>query len=126
MKLRRVNMAEVDRLRLAIPLSKAELCRKADIAYSTFKYVQSGRAASELVAAKLAVGDGGAAAVASQLDVLTPKQVAKLFGVHYRTVLDWIHTGALQASLINERFYVRREWIDEMLERTSNRQQRPA
>ncbi|HLU75601.1 MAG TPA: helix-turn-helix domain-containing protein [Nonomuraea sp.] len=62
----------------------------------------------------------------SQLDVLTPKQVAKLFGVHYQTVLDWIHTGALQASLINERFYVRREWIDEMLERTSNRQQRPA
>lgn len=51
-------MAEVDRLRLAIPLSKAELCRKADIAYSTFKYVQSGRAASELVAAKLAVALG--------------------------------------------------------------------
>jgi len=54
MKLRRVDMAEVDRLRLEIPLSRAALCKRAEISYSTYKYLQAGRSASELVAAKLA------------------------------------------------------------------------
>jgi len=54
MKMRYVAVAEVERRRLAMAVSKAELCRRAGIAYSTYKYVQSGRAATELVAAKLA------------------------------------------------------------------------
>jgi len=47
-------MAEVERLRRAIPLSKAALCAKARIGYSTYKYAQTGRRVRQLVADKLA------------------------------------------------------------------------
>ena len=50
----RINIDEVERLRLAKRVSKAALCRAAGIAYSTYKYAQNGRNVRQLVALGLA------------------------------------------------------------------------
>lgn len=58
----------------------------------------------------------------SEIDVLTPKQVARLMGVHYQTVLKWIDSGQLRARKLGERFFIRREWINEMLDSSEEQQ----
>lgn len=48
-------------------------------------------------------------------EVLKPRQVAELLGVHYHTVLARIADGELRAVRRGTRLYVRRSWVEEFL-----------
>lgn len=53
---------------------------------------------------------------ADKAEVLSPKQVAVLLGINYETVLDYIDGGELRARKIRDRYFIRREWVDDLLD----------
>jgi len=62
--------------------------------------------------------------VTGPIEVLSPAEVAALLKVNHQTVREWIKSGTLRASKIGGRLFIRREWIDELLDATSQQEPR--
>lgn len=57
-----------------------------------------------------------AGATAGLPPVLGVKQVAAFLGRSYKTVLNRIDDGSLQAKKVRGTYYIRREWLEDFLE----------
>lgn len=55
-------------------------------------------------------------------EVLSVKQVAALLGVHAETVYDLIAKRELRAKKVAGRYYIRRCWVDDLLDRDDQAQ----
>jgi excisionase family DNA binding protein len=54
-------------------------------------------------------------AIPDPAEVLTPRQVSRILGRCYDTVLTYIDDGDLRAVRRRGRFYIRRQWVDDFL-----------
>lgn len=54
--------------------------------------------------------------------LLSPTEVAEFFNVHRMTVIRLINSNKLRAVRVGGQWRIRREWVDEYIERQSEKQ----